>query len=274
MYGYIVCNKAQLTEEEAKRYEKVYCGLCRNLKKRFGQMERLSLTYDLTFLILFLSSLYEPEEKEEDFRCGIHPLQKRMGVENRFTEYASDMTILLTYYKCQDDWEDDHNHVMRWYGNHLGKLFWEISEKYPRQSRAVKESIAELSEIEKACAANPDRAVNASGKMLADIFVYDTDFWSKSLWSFGFELGRFIYLMDASMDYPKDIKANHYNPLIRMNRKPEEMEPILKMTMGKAMEIFEKLPLVQDVNLLRNILYGGVWQKYYGKWRGKEKTDG
>ena len=39
---------------------------------------------------------------------------------------------------------------------------------------------------------------------------------------------------------------------------------------GNAMEVFEKLPLVQDEHLLRNILYGGVWQQYYAKIRGKE----
>ena len=80
--------------------------------------------------------------------------------------------------------------------------------------------------------------------------------------------------MDAAMDYKKDMKTGNYNPLFEMKKKPEEMEPILGLPLGNAMEVFEKLPLVQDEHLLRNILYGGVWQQYYAKIRGKEKTDG
>ena len=66
MFGYIGCVKEKLSEEEQKRYQSIYCGLCRNLKERYGQVERLCLSYDMAFLILLLSSLYEPEEKSGD----------------------------------------------------------------------------------------------------------------------------------------------------------------------------------------------------------------
>lgn len=86
MFGFIGCNRAELTEEEKKRYQGVYCGLCRNLKKRYGGLERLSLSYDMTFLILFLSSLYEPDETVETFRCSVHPFRER---QRTFKEYQS-----------------------------------------------------------------------------------------------------------------------------------------------------------------------------------------
>ena len=85
MYGYISCSRDSLNGEEQERYQEVYCGLCRKLGKEYGQLERLSLSYDMTFLILFLSSLYEPEEKRESFRCGLHPRREKTAVENRFT---------------------------------------------------------------------------------------------------------------------------------------------------------------------------------------------
>ena len=107
MYGYICCNKSGLSEEEIDRYQSVYCGLCNNLKTRYGQLERISLSYDMTFVILFLSSLYEPEEEAREFWCGVHPLHKKTETENKFTAYAADMTIALAYYKCMDDWKDE-----------------------------------------------------------------------------------------------------------------------------------------------------------------------
>ena len=107
MFGYIECNRSKLSREEQERYQSVYCGLCRNLKMRYGDLERMSLSYDMTFVILFLSSLYEPRETKGEFRCGLHPLRPRSGVENCFTEYAADMTVVLAYFKALDDWKDE-----------------------------------------------------------------------------------------------------------------------------------------------------------------------
>ena len=61
MFGYIVANKEELSEDEFIRYRACYCGLCRELGKRYGQVDRITLTYDMLFLILLFSSLYEPD---------------------------------------------------------------------------------------------------------------------------------------------------------------------------------------------------------------------
>ena len=270
MFGYIECNRSKLSKEELERYQSVYCGLCRNLKERYGGMERLSLSYDMTFAVLFLSSLYEPEEKVEKFRCSIHPLKTRTSVENKFTEYAADMTVVLAYFKALDDWKDEKKPGKRWYAGILSKAYQEVEKAYPRQCQAVSSSTQELEVIEKDRDSNPDQAINCSGRMLSELFVWKEDFWSNSLRTFGYELGRFIYLMDATLDYKKDFRKRNYNPLFKMGKQPEEMEASLSLPLGNAMEVFERLPLVQDAHLLRNILYGGVWQQYYAKLRGKE----
>ena len=62
MFGFVVANQQALSPEELQRYRAVYCGLCRALGSRHGATARLTLTYDMTFLILLLNSLYEPEE--------------------------------------------------------------------------------------------------------------------------------------------------------------------------------------------------------------------
>lgn len=274
MFGYIECNRSKLSREELERYQSIYCGLCRSLKAKYGELERLSLSYDMTFAVLFLSSLYEPEEKAEKFRCNMHPLRTRTSVENKFTQYAADMTVVLAYFKALDDWKDEKKGGKRWYAGRLRGAYQEVEKAYPRQCQAVSTSIQELELIEKDRDANPDQAINCSGRMLSELFVYEEDFWSNSLRTFGYELGRFIYLMDATLDYKKDIRCRNYNPLLKMGKQPEEMESVLSLPLGSAMEVFERLPLVQDAHLLRNILYGGVWQQYYAKMRGKEKDHG
>jgi hypothetical protein len=148
-----------------------------------------------------------------------------------------------------------------------------VKERCPRQCAAIENGITELSKIEKTPDAKPDDAVNCFGRLMAELFVYEEDFWSKNLRSFGYDLGRFIYLMDATMDYEKDKKTGNYNPLNSMDKKPIEMEVSLSMIIADAAKEFEKLPLVQDSHLLRNILYGGVWQQYYARKERKERSD-
>ncbi len=273
MYGYISCSRDSLNAEEQERYQEIYCGLCRKLGREYGQLGRLSLSYDMTFLILFLSSLYEPEEKREPFRCGLHPRREKMAAENKFTGYAADMTIVLAYYKCLDDWKDENKRLKKMYASGIKGAFQRVREKYPRQCRGITEGIQRLDEIERTSVRNPDAAVNCSGRMLSELFVTEEDFWSGSLRDFGFELGKFIYLMDAAMDYDSDRKKHSYNPLICAGMRPEDMKELLAMSMGNVTQIFEQLPLVQDVHLLRNILYGGVWQQYSAKYFGKEKNN-
>jgi hypothetical protein len=273
MFGYVVCNKKELDKEEAQRYQSVYCGLCRTLEKKYGQLSRMSLNYDMTFLILLLSSLYEPEDNNEEFRCIFHPMKKKRETTNKYTEYAADMTVALSYHKCLDDWHDEHKKLQYKYANMLEDDYKKIKEQYARQCQAIEKGINELNKIEKLTFSLADEAINCFGRLMAEIFVVEEDFWSNSLRSFGYSLGRFIYLMDATIDYDKDKKTGNYNPLNSMGKKPCEMEDVLTMIIGEATQEFEKLPLVQDARILKNILYGGVWQKYYAKLQsGKEKT--
>lgn len=253
----------------------MYCGICHSLRTRYGQVARFSLNFDMTFLALFLTALYEPEEKRKKYRCPVHPLKDSTFLHNKYIDYAADMTVALAYYKCLDDWEDEKKRTRFAYGRLLKKKYREVESRHQRQCENIKNSLALLGEVEKYSPEQTDRAVNLSGKMLSEVFVYDeNDFWSGSLRKFGFSLGRFIYLMDAAMDYKRDRRKQNYNPLFYMEKRPEEMEEILTSCIGVAADEFEKLPIVEDEHLIRNVLYGGVWQKYYAKFRGKETRHG
>ncbi len=274
MFGLVVCNKKELTKEEQERYQGIYCGLCRMLKCKYGQAARFSLNYDMTFLALLLSSLYEPEETCGEKRCMIHPLKKRPCVENPYIEYAADMTILLSYFKCLDDWTDEGKKRARIYAKRLEPHLQDLSEKYPRQFETVKRKVEEFTKLEAMKEDVSDAVINCSGELLSEIFVYKEDYWSEAIKNFGYELGRFIYLMDAVLDYEKDLKSGNYNPFVKKQFDMERAEAVLKIMIGNAMEQFEILPIVRDEEILKNILYGGIWTQYYTKSVRKEKSNG
>lgn len=271
MFGYVVGNWKELDKDQQDRYKSVYCGICRDIRVRSSQLARMGLSYDMAFLALLLMSLYEPEEETGDRACSLHPIHPRAWVENEFIQYSADMNVALAYYNFLDDWEDDGKHTAKLMADHLKKHYEVIQKAYPRQCGAIESSLRELSQLEKENCGNPDKPANAFGKLMAELMVYREDFWAPTLRELGHSLGRFIYLLDAVLDYDKDEKKGKYNPFLAMGRgkDPEQWEEYLVLTMGRCARAFEQLPLVQDKALLDNILYSGVWVAY----RGKEKKE-
>ena len=107
MFGYITVNKPELKIKEFEEYRAYYCGLCGALRKRCGLKGQLSLSYDLTFLAMLLTGLYDGRTEDVPCKCIFHPFDKMRRKESQFLYYTADMNILLTYYKCLDDWTDE-----------------------------------------------------------------------------------------------------------------------------------------------------------------------
>ena len=272
MFGYVTASLKELDKETEKRYGAVYCGICRRIRIQSGNVARLGLSYDMAFLALLLMSLYEPEETSGEKACALHPIRKRPWIDNKFVQYAADMNVVLGYYNCLDDWEDDGKYSARILAGQFGKHLKEIEVRYPRQCKAVEDCIRQLSALEKAGCANPDEPASCFGQLMGELLTYEEDLWADNLRQMGFYLGRFIYLLDAALDYEKDAKKRKYNPYLAMGTGKDwaRWEEYLVLTMGRCTEYFERLPLVQDKPLLDNILYSGVWMR---KRRKDKKGD-
>ena len=257
MFGYLAPEGASLTAEQLQRYKACYCGLCRCLQDRHGVSARLTLNYDMTFLLLLLESLYEPEEREGDETCLIHPFRSRPWQRSEATDYAADMNMALAYLKRRDDWEDDGNLVA------LGQAKT-MRGAYNRET---------LGRLERERVEDPDAAAAAFGGLLGELFVWREDRWSDTLRRMGEALGRTIYVMDACMDLPSDAARNRYNPFRRYYGLPDNerrFRGILRMLMGDCLLAFDRLPLVQDAGILKNILCFGLWTQFDRRYKAKE----
>lgn len=265
MFGYVTICEPELKVKDLKKYRGYYCGLCQELKERYGFAGQMTLTYDMTFVIVLLTSLYESETKADARRCKVHPVKKQTMLRNEITEYGADMNILLTYYKLADDWNDEKK-VKSLVGNaFLRKKAREVIEKYPRQSKAIRRSLKKLSVCEQENSADLDKTAGCFGELMGELLVYKKDAWAERLRRMGFFLGKFIYLMDAYEDLEEDIKNHCYNPLRKLYQREdyeERMRDILCMMIGESCAQFEQLPCLLDVDILRNILYDGVWNHY------------
>ena len=274
MFGYITIAADGLTQEQQDRYRAHYCGLCHTLGERFGAIGRMTLSYDMTFLYLLLSSLYEPETNEGTARCLPHPVRPHAYVRSTIAEYCCDLNIALAYHKCMDDWQDDHNPAGRAEAALLRSSYLRVQQKYPDQCAAIEQGLKKLNRLEKSGEEKLDEAANLFAEILGRLYRYQEDLWADTLSQIGQGMGRFIYLMDAYDDLEKDVKRKRYNPLRTLSRSEtyeELIQESLMMFMGECTHAFETLPLVQHLDILRNILYSGCWTRYRLKQQKREK---
>ena len=90
----------------------------------------------------------------------------------------------------------------------------------------------------------------------------------------GFYLGKFIYIMDAYDDVEKDMEQGNYNALIPLYGKTDFdniCQDMLNCVLAECTIQFERLPCVEDAEILRNILYAGVWSRFDKKLKEKYK---
>ena len=145
MFGYVTIRKDDLKVKDYNKYQAYYCGLCQDIKEAYGKKGQATLTFDMTFLSILLTGLYECETKEEEHYCFLHPGKKHKCLRNKYTKYCADMNVLLAYYNLLDDWEDEKIPVIGilyamdgnlhfWHDFDISKedenKIWEILSKY------------------------------------------------------------------------------------------------------------------------------------------------
>lgn len=265
MFGYITINQPEIKFKDYYRFRSYYCGLCSGLKRKYGNIGRISLGYDMTFLSVLLSGLYDTETEAVQFRCIAHPLRKRVRRENEFTEYAADMNMLLVYYKCIDDWRDQRKISRLFYSELIASKVKKIFQRYPDKVKRIQDFLFEQSRIEEDKDSGLEAAAGCFGNILAEVFAYKQDVWESALRRMGFFLGKFIYFLDAYDDVFKDAGNGCYNPFLDMAREEdfdEKAEEILRIMISESAAAFEMLPIDENMDILRNIIYSGVWNRF------------
>lgn len=290
MFGYIVVNQPEMKFKEYDIYHRYYCGLCKALQEHKGVLGQLSLSYDMTFLVLLLTGLYEPEEQEGHRRCAPHPVVKHVYTQNIFSEYAAAMNMILTYFKCLDDWQDEKKITRKIYSSLLAggrKRPEDAGEvRYIKKAEIIREKLSELTRLEQEDSRDLDRLSGLFGEIMAEIFAVYEDEWEYSLRKTGYFLGRYVYILDAYDDIEEDIRKKQFNPLIyrllsfsgenrESNLKVEDIsretwcqfqewtKEVLMLQASECAMEYEKLPILKNVEILRNILYSGIWVSFY-----------
>jgi hypothetical protein len=290
MLGYVTPEKGELKLREFEVYGAYYCGICRSVGARYGQIPRLLLSYDFVFLAMLLASVFDEPDALSPFRCLVHPMKKRTAAEiSPAIEYAADMMLLSAYYKLRDDRLDDRS--LRGFagGLLLRGAFHSIREKYPDKSRELGECLRELDRLEKERCDSFDRAAEPFARFMGEMLDYDGPAWAAqpqkhgdglryAFRRIGYNLGKWIYLIDAYDDAEEDLRRSSYNPLILCHgygraentgesaalfRKRIEESTRLSATLylSEISELAALLPMKKNKDILENIIYMGLLRR-------------
>ena len=264
MFGYVTVNKPEMKVKDYERYRMYYCGVCHALRNTDGAMGQMSLTYDSTFAAVLLTALYEPDTKMKEATCMVHPVGKKKYLENEVIQYIA----------------DDRKFTRLCYSSFIRKRVRKIGQVYPEKLAKIRESLRTLSACERKNVTNLDLLAGTFGDIMAEILAYKSTRgidWSEELRRLGYQLGKFIYILDAYDDVQEDIEKNRFNPLKELYHELSKeqfdcyVKEILMMIATDMAKIYECLPIVEETAILRNIIYSGIWVRFMTKQNEREK---
>lgn len=277
MFGYISIDKPELKIKEYETFRAYYCGLCHALK-HYSEKARMLLNYDCVFLFLLMEAQREKKPEYHPLKCAVHPLEKRAIVTTDGADYAAAVNVMLGVLSMKDHARDEKNLFCGISSAILKKDYEKAKSKYPETAQKIEENLAALAEAEACNEAEIDRVTDHFAVILGEVFTCGAQKGAeRQMYSLGYNIGRWIYLIDAYDDFEKDVKKGNYNPFVaRFGRtKTEEMrknaEFHLNASVTNACMAYDLLEIQKHDNILQNILYSGMYKKTEQILKGGKK---
>lgn len=266
MFGYVLPDILNLKVYEEKIYKATYCGLCGQIKKSFGRFYCLSLSYDITFLAMFLICYFKTPLTFKKKICKLHPFKKKLMVkENLPLKKAANIGLILFYFKLKDNVSD-----CKFFKKIFFFFLLLLFKKPYKKAKKNEEKVAKLAETlikeqsiaEKQKNMPLDYYTHPTAKCVGNIFKsFSKEEEKECLYRIGYMLGKYIYLMDALDDLKKDLKTKNFNPILQekvLTKGVKKTEELINFSVAQMAESFEKLKIEKEVNILKNVIYLGL----------------
>lgn len=172
MLGYVKIDKGELKVREYEVYTGYYCGVCKSIGRRYGQLPRMALSYDAAFLAILLASLSDESDVPVQEHCIAHPvIKKKTVIRNRAIDYAGDVMLILAWYKLADDAADEGKVYAKPVMLMMKRIFRRLTNLYPELCSSIESHLSALSALEREKCASIDMAAEAFSKIMEDIFT-------------------------------------------------------------------------------------------------------
>ncbi len=269
MFGYIKAHAPELKVKEQEAYRAVYCGLCMQMKRDYGQLIRMTLSYDFAFLAILCMAVRGDPVSFTRERCLVHPLKKRnICRENDSLSLAASMAVILLYHKLLDNLQDGDvgEKAACMAALPLAKrAYQKAAARLPELAKLTELQMQEQAKLEKEHCPSPDRAAEPTAKILEALLgdLSDDEAQKLVLRRMGYLLGRWVYLIDALDDLEEDSRKDNYNPFryggaFGEEAPTEQAAASLRLTTAELQRAFDLLDCHCFEGILENVFTLGL----------------
>ncbi len=286
MFGYITPLLDQLTVREYNYFRSYYCGVCMEIKSQYGNLPRMCLNYDLTFIGFLLDGLFEESISISSERCIKHPVNKHfISKSTKALNYVTDLSILFSIYKLKDNIADDNSSKSKVFYLALCPANKKCKSKISKVDSIINDNLRETSLMEEnKNFTSLDEITHPFSHIMGSILkefpyalVDDSIALRENLYWLGYFIGKWIYLMDAVDDLKDDMDNLKFNPFITLYNKDgkltypqlvstilEEVDLNIITCLTSCVEYANTIPFKKHRDIINNTFNLGMMDKYYG----------
>ncbi|RLB39076.1 MAG: hypothetical protein DRH12_11975, partial [Deltaproteobacteria bacterium] len=222
MFGLLRLDTARLGDTEAFIYEAHYCGLCNALSREYGQISRIMCSYDLALIHILLDAAASANCRIIKVRCPVR-LHKRRACLRDESSLLADISVLLCYEKLIDDEHDEPQETVRFIKAYVQRKYHRCRYRLQRKNFDVSyihDLLVGQRAMERDLVHNFSKISERSALMMKYILGFLSEMLGLSasdqetFEEMGYNLGRWIYLIDSLIDFEKDSSMKRFNPIL------------------------------------------------------------
>ena len=280
MFGYIGPDSPWLFKKDEILYKASYCGICKSIGRGCGTRARTALTYDMAFVSALVHNIMGIDVNIERERCAVHWLKRRpVAKPDEISVALGCANTILAYHKFLDDKEDGQR--LKGSLRHLYKRGYKRATKqHPELEKIIAGQTASQSEIEKRESGIIDEAAEPTAIMMRELSKYILkEHSTPHTEELFYNIGKWVYLVDALDDYDRDVKKSRYNVLFNaygadcrqkaIKEHGEEIKFIFDILFAGMRESLANIKFHFNHDLTDNIILRGIPQRTRGIFYGK-----
>lgn len=272
MFGYLDIDKGTLEKGQIGLWQTFMCGLCFSTKKLYGNFPRMFITNDVNFFNVLFHSIKGCDVEIEHRHCFSHPVKKQTVLQQtELTDRLSTAGILLTYWNIYDDTVDGGSLSKKTALKAFNRAYKKAKSNFPEMDEMLARSYKELREMETQGSGGIDRIAHAFAQLSEEFatLVLQEDA-TEHVKTLCYNLGKWIYLIDALDDAEKDLRKKEYNPLVahygvssfdELKSQHDELQFEMFAVLNRVASSYNDLNLTKYTCLLDNVIFKSIRNK-------------
>ena len=269
MFGYLNIDKSKLEDGQQGLWQTFMCGLCMSTKKLFGNVPRMFVNNDVNLFNVLFHSVLGADVNIDSKRCFAHPIKKRPILKpTELTDKIAVGNVILTYLNVYDDVVDGGGAKKKAALRLYKKAYRKAQKLWPQLDENLCAHYEQLRRLEKGGSQSLDEVAHSFAALAQDfckmLLESDSQEFCETLC---YNLGKWVYLIDALDDAEKDLKKHNYNPFVayygatsvkQLAERKEEISFLMYAVLNRIAQCYNDMNLTKYHCILQNVLFDSI----------------